>query len=369
MRATIFSLGLLLMGAPVGASEPPSIPGSLMKESGQAPASPELKQEPAAGSDIIDVGPVLVSGRHSGPGLWKVSHGGNVLWILGTVSPVPRNMDWYSPQAEQVLAEAAEIIGPPGIVVSMGAGSMFRAAFSLPTLLKARNNPDGATLQQVLPDDLYRRWQSLKPLYLGRDKGVEKMRPFFAARELYDAALKQAGLQPGSGVGTRLSQLIKEHAITRTSTAVSSDIKNPRSTAKAFIKADMDDIACFRSILDHLDADVLHAAERANAWAVGDLAELSRLQQAGGQQLCLQAFTGTDMAKSLGLGDAQTVSRKKWFDAVDAALKANAVSFATLPVADLLSGDIPKGLRAKGYAVESPVGHDATDKSELEQAP
>lgn len=352
MRAVTVFLGLMLMVAPVRA-----------EESGDQSILPvESEQQSTIGSedsDIIDAAPVLVSGRHSGPGLWKVSHGDNVLWILGTVSPVPRKMDWYSAQAEQVLAEAAEIIGPPGISVSMGAGSMFKAAFSLPTLLKARNNPGGATLEEVLPADLYRRWESLKPLYLGRDKGVEKMRPFFAAGELYDAALKHAGLQPGSGVGARLSQLSKEHGIRRTSTMVRSDIKNPRATAKAFIKADMDDIACFRSVLDHLDADVQHAAERANAWAVGDLPVLSRLLQSGDRNLCLHAFTGTEMAKTLGLDDGDVASRKLWFDAVDAALKANAVSFATLPVADLLSGDLPATLREKGYLVEAPVRIDA----------
>ena len=36
----------------------------------------------------------------AGPGLWKVSSGAHTLWILGLVSPVPRKMDWYSPQAD-----------------------------------------------------------------------------------------------------------------------------------------------------------------------------------------------------------------------------------------------------------------------------
>lgn len=372
MRAVIFFLGLILAVAPVWAGGSSPVSGSPVVGPDSPFMSPaEPKQQAvldAEDGDIIDAAPVLVSGRHSGPGLWKVSHGDNVLWILGTVSPVPRKMDWYSPQAEQVLAQASEIIGPPGVVVSMGAGSMFKAVFSLPTLLKARNNPDDATLRDVLPADLYSRWERLKPLYLGRDKGVEKMRPFFAAGELYDAALKQAGLQYGSGVGTRLSQLAKQHRIKRTPTSVRAEIKNPRSAAKAFIKAEMDDIACFRSMLDHLDADVLHAAERANAWAVGDLPALSRLLKAREPLVCLRAFTGTEMAKSLGLDDGEAVSRKQWFDAVDAALKTNAVSFATMPVADLLGGDLPAVLREKGYAVKEPGRPDAGGEVEVDAA-
>lgn len=369
MRAYAFGLGLVMLAsaavgapspsphaAPRSSSDPSRHTGSVgLDETAAAshPDAPAAKPE----QDIVDVGPVLVSGQQSGPALWKVSHGANVLWILGTVSPVPPKMDWYSPQAEQVLAQAAEIIGPPSVAVSMGAGGMFKAAFALPTLLKVRNNRDGAMLRDVLPADLYARWQVLKPLYLGRDQGVEKMRPFFAASELYDAAIKRSGLQAGSGVGKRLSQLVKQHGIKRTSATVVRDVKNPRALAKTFARSDMDDTACFRSVLDHLEADVAHAAERANAWAAGDLQELSRLMQSGHRESCMEAFTGTEAARSLGLDDGDSASRKKWFDAVDMALRNNAVSFATLPIADLLdgSGTIPTALRARGYQVEAPL--------------
>jgi hypothetical protein len=125
MRAMIFFLGLFLAVAPVWASGPSSVSGNPVGAPDGQLVPPDESQPVIEGGDIIDAAPVLVSGRHSGPGLWKVSHGDNVLWILGTVSPVPRKLDWYSPQAEQVLAQASEIIGPPGIVVSMGAVSIF----------------------------------------------------------------------------------------------------------------------------------------------------------------------------------------------------------------------------------------------------
>ncbi|HSM11751.1 MAG TPA: TraB/GumN family protein, partial [Lysobacter sp.] len=64
--------------------------------------------------EITDIEVVLVRGEYSGPGLWKVSKGANTLWILGTVSPVPKGMEWYSPETEAVLAQAQEIIGAPG---------------------------------------------------------------------------------------------------------------------------------------------------------------------------------------------------------------------------------------------------------------
>ena len=33
---------------------------------------------------------VVISGRYRGPRLWRVSRDGHVLWVLGTVSPLPK---------------------------------------------------------------------------------------------------------------------------------------------------------------------------------------------------------------------------------------------------------------------------------------
>src|SRR5687767_12626712 len=147
-----------------------------------------------AGAQVRYLDTVVVSGRQPGPGLWRVSKGDHDLWILGTVSPVPKRMEWYSPKTEMVLAQAQEIIGQPGIAASLSAGGMFRAAFAMPTMLRTRKNPDGKTLRDVLPAELYARWSALKAMYLGKDKAVEAWRPIFAAERLYQAALDQAGL-------------------------------------------------------------------------------------------------------------------------------------------------------------------------------
>ena len=36
---------------------------------------------------------VLVSGEQPGPGMWKVSKGDHVLWIVGIQTPVPKKHD------------------------------------------------------------------------------------------------------------------------------------------------------------------------------------------------------------------------------------------------------------------------------------
>jgi hypothetical protein len=246
---------------------------------------------------------VVVSGVQAGPGLWKVSNGGHTLWILGLVSPVPRKMDWYSPQAEARLGEAQELIGPPGVVASVGLGSAFKLAFAVPAILRARKNPDGRTLREVLPPDLYGRWSGLKARYLPRDDDVEDWRPSFAASALYDAALKAAGLEQGNRINARVFDLADKRKLRKTSATIAFKIDDPRGMAKSVARAKVDELACFRSVLDELDADVADAADRANAWAVGDVAGLARLVRADDDS-CLAAFTQVEAVRELGMQDA-----------------------------------------------------------------
>jgi hypothetical protein len=51
---------------------------------------------PADAEGVIDMDAVVVAGVQPGPGLWKVRHGDHLLYILGTQSPLPKNMTWRS---------------------------------------------------------------------------------------------------------------------------------------------------------------------------------------------------------------------------------------------------------------------------------
>lgn len=339
--------------APAAARAMPAAAANTQANTQPAPATAPANN--AAAGKITDVEVVLVSGQYTGPGLWKVSNGDHALWILGTVSPVPKGMDWYSPQAETVLARAQEIIGAPGFTSSVGAGGMFKMAFAVPTMLRARRNPDGKTLRDVLPADLYARWSALKPVYLGNNSSVEEWRPVFAAGELYQAAIKRSGLVNGTGVRKRLGELGKEHRIKYTSATISTQIKDPKGLAKSFARAELNDVQCFRSVLDRLELDVANAAERANAWASGDIAELTRLFRRGDVTPCFEAVANTEAARSLGIGDAVARGQQLWLQAAQSALAANHTSFSTLPVGELLQANgLLARLQAKGYAVVAP---------------
>ena len=45
-----------------------------------------------ASSPISDMDAIVVTGVQPGPGMWKVSQGDHVMWVLGTQSPLPKQM-------------------------------------------------------------------------------------------------------------------------------------------------------------------------------------------------------------------------------------------------------------------------------------
>jgi len=60
-----------------------------------------------AAPQVVDLAPVVVSGVQPGPGMWRVTSAhGNVLWILGTVSPLPARLDWRADEVKAVIASA-----------------------------------------------------------------------------------------------------------------------------------------------------------------------------------------------------------------------------------------------------------------------
>src|SRR5690349_5453918 len=126
----------------------------------------------AAQSEAPDepVDEVIVSGEQPGPPLWKVTHGDHVMWILGSLTPSPKDITWRSREVEGVVARAKEIIAQESISANIG---FFRGMRLLPAAMKARKNPNGAELKDILPPNDYARWLRLKTRYIGNDRGIE----------------------------------------------------------------------------------------------------------------------------------------------------------------------------------------------------
>src|ERR1700719_365955 len=53
---------------------------------------------------------VVVTGERTGPGMWRVHRGAAQVWILGSMSPLPKGITWRSNQVEQVLDGTNQVL-------------------------------------------------------------------------------------------------------------------------------------------------------------------------------------------------------------------------------------------------------------------
>ena len=311
---------------------------------------------PAPSGSIPLLAPVTVSGVQPGPGLWKVSRGDHVLWLLGTTSALPANMQWRSDEVERIVAGSQEVIRAPRVKFKLDVG-FFGKLFLLPSAYGARKNPDGKTLDQVLPAPLYARWTALKARYIGRDRGIERWRPIFAGMELYKQARKKNGLRSGGQIEDTVDALAKQHGVPLVEATYRLEIKDPRGAIKAFKAAGPEDTECFSRTLDSVEHDLPAMADRANAWSTGDIATLRRLPDSRFRNACAEALTEAGFARQLGIGDLPARMDATWLAAARHALATDAQALAVLPMDQLLSPDgLLATLQAEGYAVQAPEG-------------
>lgn len=312
------------------------------------------------GDAVADTGPIkdletlVVTGVQPGPGLWRVSHEGNVLWILGTVSPLPAKMEWESAEVEAVIADSQQVLLPPSVTMTADIG-LLRSLALAPSALKAMRNADGATLADVLPPALHARWQVQKQRYLDGGKSIERKRPLFAAAELQAAAIKSAGLGGKPVVMPVVERAAKAAGITPTSTTLKLTLEDPKSAIREFRGGDIDDTPCLEKTLALVERDLPKLVVRANAWAVGDMDALRRLPYESAAETCMEVVTHSAFGRNRGYGDVRERGRHHWLSIAETALRKNRQTFALLPVDGLLAVDgYLSLLQERGYEIESP---------------
>jgi TraB/PrgY/gumN family len=314
-----------------------------------APVTPPPSEMPA---DTTTLEAVLVTGEQPGPGLWKVSRGDHVLWILGAQYPLPKSMTWRGRDVEQTIAESQAVIADATPKLEL---NFFHKLTLLPAVYGARKNEDGETLQQILPAELYARWLVLKAKYIGHDDGVERLRPMVAANELYDKALAKTGLARNGLIWDTVRGIAKKNRVRIVEPQAQIPLDNPRQTISDFKATTGNlDIDCLAATMTRLETDLNAMRDRANAWAVGDIDALRKLPSPSQQAACRAAVSSNPrLREQLEQGMARM--DQAWLAAAEQALRDNASTFAVLPMDELLRSDRRLAmLQSRGYSVEAP---------------
>jgi len=353
--ARLLWLALLLCSllvAPAQATAPPAAAAG-------APADRTEQAEPAA---IVDHETVVVSGALPGPGLWRVRKGEHTMYVLATLSPLPRRMQWESAGVASVIARSQQVLLPPSFTLDADVG-VLGGLMLVPSLLKARRNPGGRSLQEVVPATLYARWSPLRQRYLGRDRGVERWRPIFAAQELYEAAMRRSGLSPDDVVDKQVRRLAKRHAVPLRAVNFKFRLEDPKAAIRQFQSTTLGDTECFARTLSRIETDLEAMRQRANAWATGDVQTLRALAAESQYGACIDAVTGSGLAQQLGVDDLRPRLARMWLDAAEQTLASHQTSLAVLPLALVTAADgYLAQLAARGYAIEAPEPSAATQE-------
>jgi len=311
-------------------------------------ATPRAAQTDTAALEIKEDGMevVLVTGMQPGPALWKVSSGDHVLWILGEVTPIPRRVKWRSIRFEKLLAESQELLVDisddlPDTLSPLQAAATYRATYL----------PPGQTLQDVVSPAMYAHVKAMQKKFHTRQ--FESLRPWAAQSRIVDSAVYSLGLVEFSAADTAKRLALKSKVPITTFTfrlTVDERIEYLGSAAPG------DD--CLLSAARTFGDGGSGIRRLANAWSVGDIAQLRELGPAyagvseswGPGQLneCQQG--GPQRARELF--EHRTAA---WFKESERALRENRCTMAVMPVGWLVAPDgFVAQMRAHGYEVVEP---------------
>jgi uncharacterized protein YbaP (TraB family) len=310
-------------------------------------ATPLWADVPPPDSTLAEV---LVTGERPGPGMWRVSKANHELWILATLEPLPKQMTWRSQIVEARIAESREVLAPPSIAADIG---FFRALTLLPSLLRARKSPDGATLEQSLPHPLYMRWLALRVKYLG-SRSDENLRPEVAAFDLYSRAIDQSGLTSDDAVWGVVQKTARKNRVPVTPITLELPVGDAKDSIRALSQVDRTaEIACLQKTIERVETDLPGMRQRANLWALGDVAALRSLTYPDEEGVCFDAILSSPKLRDR-LEHVRAQLAEAWLAAAEHALDDDESSFAVVPIKELLAGGLLERLRAQGYEIREP---------------
>jgi uncharacterized protein YbaP (TraB family) len=308
---------------------------------------PTVRAQPAAAAAEPPIAEIVVEGQHQGPRMWTVHQGDHVLWILGTVTPLPKKMVWQPDAVREVLAQCQEVV-PAWPTYGIGANP-FTALRVFIQWRRMQKPPDRLPLKETVPPALYARVTALEAKYDPHDSRLEELRPMLAAERLMTKVLDATGLALHNEVQNTVLNLAREQGVRIRQDKLKID--DPVNVLKDVGATPLSaEISCLDAVVTRLETDLTPMQARARAWALGDVETLRQLPHPDDRTACVVAVSTSERVRSL-IERAQN----DWLLVVEDSLAHNRGTLAVQSM-DRLLGE--KGalatLKARGYDVEGP---------------
>jgi uncharacterized protein YbaP (TraB family) len=279
--------------------------------------------------------------------MWTVHRGDHVLWILGTVTPLPKKMVWQPDAVREVLAQSQEVV-PAWPSYGIGANP-FTALRVFIQWRRMQKPPDRLPLKDTVPPALYARVTALEAKYDPHDTHLEELRPMLAAERLTTRVLDASGLALHNEVQATVLTLARERGVRVRQDKLKID--DPVDVLKDVGATPLSaEIACLDAVVTRLESDLGPMQARARAWALGDVDTLRQLPHADEKTACITAVSTSERVRAL-IARAQD----DWLTVVEDSLARNRGTLAVQSMDRLLGehGALAT-LKARGYAVEGP---------------
>ncbi len=301
-------------------------------------AAPPPKTGDAPISDWSNIETVIVTARSPGPALWHVVRGNSEVWILGTVQPMPKDLQWNSGEIRGLLHGANALLLPPRARVGL-----FEGAWFLMTGMGTLEQPDGTTLEAALPEPLRSRFVAERTrLHQDADR-YEKYLPAIAALMLESDFWKANDLNI-TGPQKAIEKLAARSAVPTQAVAVYPAMDVIHDVPKMSPAAHL---ACLEFALSDIEIESAHAVAAAEAWAVGDLAGVKANYSETKLDACLQQNNAYALLRERAIGDMA--------GAITGALNKPGKTFAVIPMGLFLrKGGVLERLQAAGLTVSGP---------------
>lgn len=314
----------------------------------------------ASSIDAPFIDEVVVTGEQPGPQLWKATRGGHVLWILGTVTPKPRDITWKSKEVALVLDHTQLVINqqlqgsawPANISLEPDMSGPFQGIRAMRMASKIRKEFPPPPLRESVPPELYARFQSLKAKYMPKNNDIETRRPRVAASALYAAAIDKSGLTSRTMIHDEVHRLARKRRIkiTEPTLVLKLDMESFAVAHQEFNQIPLSaELKCFEDTLVQLETQIPLITARANAWATGNVEALRKLPPLT-RESCDTVLWSAPRWKDLA-SQLDTL----WLDTIDAAVAKNPSTLVMLDMHELLQPQgVLEGLIKRGYEVDAP---------------
>lgn len=299
-------------------------------------AAADAEQSPAAIDEIV------VTAERAGPGMWHVHRGDANVWLLGSISPLPRDMTWRSKQVESVLESTTQVLVQKPIEISVP-----RILWMLIADRKYLMVSGGKKLKDVLPPDLHARFAAQRSKVTDDAGKWERYRPIIAAAFLQQAAFHQVNLSMRLDLGAALRVLAKKHGVRIEEIKVAgvSDMLEALKTMSPATER-----TCVEASLSTVESGLPRLVERAQAWTSGNVERIESMPELKDVDACRNALDA-------GRGAVDVIGRirQTWLENIEMHLRSAGTTIAVVNLDMMLErGGLLDLLRAKGYEIDAP---------------